>query len=145
MSREVRRSPRDHVRVLAGALGAIVLAAVAHSPPASAATCPLAIAQPVTHSASPPAPEDGSCLINARAVGASSEIYDLRSRSEYLAYHVSGARHSSAAELPKVLPGTGNTVVVYDSGKFRSDAFLLCERLRSSGLKNFRIIDGGVA
>lgn len=139
------RSLHRYSSVLARTFGMFALALVAH-PATSASTCPLAAAPTATQNApSHAAPEDSSCLVGAKAVRASDEVYDLRSRSEYLEFHIPEARHSNAAELSRILRGSDKAVVVYDSGKFRSDAFLLCSRLRSNGFRNFRVIDGGIA
>ncbi|NZA25166.1 rhodanese-like domain-containing protein [Luteimonas sp. SJ-92] len=146
MIARTRRSLHEFAWMLAGAAGTLTLASFPQLALSTPSTCPLAVA-PVAAQGTPThaAAEDRSCLISARAVASDAEIYDLRSRSEYLEFHIPGARHSNPAELSRILRGTGGTAVVYDSGKFRSDAFLLCARLRNGGLHNFKVVDGGIA
>jgi rhodanese-related sulfurtransferase len=113
----------------------------------SSMTCPLDLAraalreQPATLRVI----EDKTCLINVREMKSSGvAIYDLRDRSEFIEFHIPGASSASVAALT-TMPTAGGSVVVYDSGKFASDAFQLCDRLRRAGVKNFRILDGGIA
>lgn len=112
---------------------------------ADGVTCPLAATRMHNATAEPPAiATDPTCLVSARAVGA-GPIYDLRSRSEYLEFHIPGAEHSSPSALALIRRGSTTSVVAYDSGKSRSNAFLLCAQLRRAGLSNVRLVDGGVA
>lgn len=36
-------------------------------------------------------------------------------------------------------------LIVYDNGRFRSDSLQLCERLSRYGVRDFKVIDGGIA
>lgn len=130
-------------------LGSLVLALTAFSQPVQATTptCPLVAARAAAKTPSLPAiVEDRTCLVDAKSVGGNeTEIYDVRDRSDFLEFHVPNAQHSSAAALSTILRGSSKVIVIYDSGKFRSDAFLLCSRLRSAGFKHFKMIDGGIA
>ncbi|MBU8975694.1 MULTISPECIES: rhodanese-like domain-containing protein [unclassified Lysobacter] len=132
--------------LLAATLCTLAFALALPTSAIAATTCPLAAAQaPASPSQAPLAPEDRTCLIDARALGAKPVLYDLRSRSDYASFHIPDAQHASVAEVSRLLRDRPGAVVLYDGGKFRSDAFLLCKRLRDEGLKNFRIIDGGIA
>ncbi|MET3930815.1 rhodanese-like domain-containing protein [Lysobacter soli] len=125
-----------------GTIGLILLA----MPSVATATCPLAATQAhVVPPSTPAAPEDRTCLVDVRAIGTGRALYDVRSRADYLAFHLAGAQHATVAELSRLLRDRPENVVLYDGGKFRSDTFLLCKRLRDEGLRNFKIIDGGIA
>ena len=126
------------------ALGTVALA-LFPAPSPAATTCPLATPQAtLAPSRSPTVPEDRSCLVDVRSMGTAT-LYDVRSRGEYLSFHITGAGHASVAELSRLLRDQQARVVVYEGGKFPSDAFLLCKRLRDEGLRNFRILEGGIA
>lgn len=129
----------------------ILAACIAISPAAAAqqgqprpSTCPLAAHRAATAAAVPAAAEDRSCLVSAGAIG-DRDIYDVRSRGEFLRFHVPGARHATPSSLPMTRRGDSRAFVAYDSGKSRSATFLLCSRLRRAGLAHVRLIDGGIA
>ena len=125
----------------------LVLLAGAMSGAATAGSlCPLAAAaKPVAIAAPPRIEEDRSCLIDARSVTAAQEVFDLRSRQDYLEYHLPQAKHASVSALAALRRGNDAAFVAYDSGKSRSAIFLLCEQLRRAGLKHARLIEGGIA
>lgn len=115
--------------------------------PASASgfACPLSASLAATKAPMPAVADDKSCLIAAKAVGSNEEIYDLRDRTEFIEFHVPGAQNTTVGTLA-TMPRIGEKrVVVYDSGRFRSDAFLLCHRLRSAGMRQVKVVDGGIA
>jgi len=121
------------------------------APPSStekASTCPLVVAQAPAGRAAPPESirKDLSCLVDAGSSSLSkASIIDLRERSEFLKFHIPGSESLSIAALITRPRSNTGPVVVYDSGKFQSDAYLLCDRLRRAGMQNFKIMDGGIA
>lgn len=149
--------PQTHCRSACGALPEILciallgclvpsvsLAAESAARPASA-TCPLVAAQPAVKAPSAPVTADeNDCLTDANAMN-KGDVFDLRSRAEFIEFHVPGAQHSTVAVLTTSPLAANQNIILYDSGKFRSDAFMLCSRLRRAGLKRFKIVDGGVA
>lgn len=129
--------------ILAACIAAAPAAGAQDLPPPS--TCPLAAQRPATTAAAvPAAAADRSCLVDASAIG-DREVYDLRSRGDFLRFHVPSARHATPASLPLARRGDHGSFVAYDSGRSRSATFLLCSRLRRAGLANVRLIDGGIA
>lgn len=139
---------RQHrsMRKWISALVSLAILVVSAEVLAAQGICPLAAGTPAaSNKPAASAPEDGSCLVHARSIGTNGPIYDIRGRAEYLSFHIPNAQHSTAAELSRILRGSQQPVIVYDSGKFRSDAFQLCARLRAGGFQNFKIIDGGIA
>jgi rhodanese-related sulfurtransferase len=118
------------------------------SDPATAArlACPLMAGLPLpTKAATPRVVTDPSCLIAASAVTATDRIYDLRERDEYVRFHLPAAEHATAGSLATTPGIEKKPVIVYESGRFRSDAFLLCDRLRHAGVAQVKVIDGGIA
>ena len=119
------------------------------SAPGSAPTCSMAAM--VAAAKAPalrvpvPATEDRSCLISAREIGRTEDIFDLRERTAFVDFHIPGAQNATVGTLASMSRAGGKRVVVYDSGHVRSDAFLLCNRLRNAGLKQVKVIDGGIA
>lgn len=112
---------------------------------ASAFTCPLSASLAATKVAMLAVADDKSCLIAAKAVGHSEEVFDLRDRAEFIDFHLPGAQSATVGSL-STMPRVGEKrVVVYDSGRFRSDALLLCDRLRSAGVRQVKVVDGGIA
>ncbi|MCW0203582.1 rhodanese-like domain-containing protein [Rhodanobacter thiooxydans] len=109
----------------------LVLAASNRAPPSSAPDVPGG---------------KGSCLVKAHALDShGTDIFDLRDRSHFLEFHVPGARQATITELV-TRPGTGSRpTVVYDGGRFRSDALQLCDRLRHAGFHQVHVVDGGIA
>lgn len=91
--------------------------------------------------------DDGdSCLVKAHALDIGDvEVLDLRERVRFLEFHVPGARQATVAELI-TRPGTSSRpTIVYDGGRFRSDALQLCDRLRHAGFRQVHVVDGGIA
>lgn len=112
----------------------------------SAATCPLAKATPSKIESSAAAlRDDPTCLVKASSVVAGTRLYDVRSRAEYQQFHIPGATSSSVSEVAHLLRSNTTPAIIYEGGKFHSDALLLCARLRSAGARNFKILDGGIA
>lgn len=112
----------------------------------SAAICPLANAAPSKiEPSSAVVHEDPTCLAKASSLAAGTRLYDVRSRAEYQQLHIPGATSSSISEVAHLLRSNTTPAVIYDAGKFRSDASLLCARLRNAGARNFKILDGGLA
>lgn len=108
------------------------------------AACPLATASRAVPAAAPLAPRDTSCLVSPRAIQG-ARVFDLRARADYLAAHIPGAEHADLHSLTRRADDAGRGMVVYDGGRFASDAYLLCHRLRRAGLTQARVIDGGIA
>lgn len=117
---------------------------------AIAEKCPLVALAAVNKAPPPSAPtvaiDRKSCLIKATALDTGgTDIYDLRDRGRYIEFHVPGAQQATVTELV-TRPGTSTrTAVVYDGGRFRSDALLLCDRLRHAGFRQLHVVDGGIA
>ncbi|GAB3094132.1 rhodanese-like domain-containing protein [Lysobacter terrae] len=128
-------------------LGALVLAGLlSASGGVAGSTCPLAAAaRPSATATAPQINEDRTCLVDARSVGDSQDVFDLRSRGEYLDYHLPQAKHASVSALSALRRGNDAAFVAYDNGKSRSATFLLCEQLRRAGLNQVKLIDGGIA
>lgn len=93
--------------------------------------------------ASPPIHQDPGCLIDAAAAfPANARIIDLRSRAEYSRLHIPGAANQP---LHSLLGAGTEPMIVYDGSRFRPDALQLCERLARYGVRDFKVIDGGIA
>lgn len=124
-------APMANVANLPGKCPLLVLAAQNKVPPPSA---------PAVSS------DRKSCLIKATALDArDADVFDLRDRARYIEFHVPGAQHSTVTALG-TLPGTrARSAVVYDGGRFRSDALLLCDQLRHAGFRQMHVVDGGIA
>ena len=112
--------------------------------------CPL-LAQAALNKLPPPsAPlvsSDGkSCLVGASMLDMGGvDIFDLRERDRYNEFHVPRAQLATVTELiTRPVPGS-RTAVIYDSGRFRSDALLLCDRLRHTGFQQVHVVNGGIA
>ena len=91
----------------------------------------------------PDLPSDtSSCLIDAAKVTPSMHLVDLRGRQEYVDYHATGAHNQQLNQLMSQRP---QGIVVYDGGRLRQDAALLCTRLQRYGLRDVRVVDGGIA
>lgn len=87
--------------------------------------------------------QGASCLIDAAArfpVGA--KIVDIRTRAEYSLLHIPGSVNQP---LQSLMNAGAGPLIVYDNGRFRSDALQLCERLSRYGVPDFKVIDGGIA
>lgn len=126
---------------------AVLLAAsllVAGNAGATGTTCPLAAGRVAGPEETTAIAEDRSCLVDAGAIGNRS-VFDLRTRAEFLDFHLPGARHSSRSALMATGRRHPAEIVAYDSGKSRSATFLLCSQLRRAGLTRFKLIDGGIA
>jgi rhodanese-related sulfurtransferase len=87
-----------------------------------------------------------SCLVEAQVLdNHGTDIFDLRDRAGFLEFHVPGARQATVTELV-TRPGTSRRpIIVYDGGRFRSDALQLCDRLRHAGFRQVHVVDGGIA
>lgn len=123
-----------------------LIVALATAPAMAAGTvCPLTgkslAAEP---DASHAVPEDPTCLVDARKLGA-QDVLDLRPRGDYLAWHLPQAQHLSPSVVATARRGKETPFVAYDSGKSRSATFLLCSQLRRAGLTRFKLVDGGIA
>ncbi|KAF1703327.1 hypothetical protein CSC68_04435 [Pseudoxanthomonas suwonensis] len=116
---------RTRTRVVAALLAAMWWSGV------HAATCQAADAP---SPATPPAP----CW----TCGAGARLVDVRDRAEYSRLHIPGAENLPLQSLPNA---RGSSLVVYDGGRLRADALVLCERLHRYGLRDFKVIDGGIA
>lgn len=88
-----------------------------------------------------PAPSS-QCLIQASRVTQAMPLIDLRTRQDFVSYHPAGASNQQISQLISQRP---RNVVVYDTGRLRQDAVLLCARLQRYGLQDVRVVDGGVA
>jgi rhodanese-related sulfurtransferase len=137
------------------ALGVMLCgSALAGTPPgtgqSAAWQCPLLVEALRDRRPPPAAPKvtggTESCLVDATALDShDDDVFDLRDPDSFLAFHVPGAQRISVAALT-TLPGmSSRSAVVYDSGRFRSDALMLCDRLRRYGLKQIHVVDGGIA
>lgn len=119
-------------------------------PTVAVGKCPLLVLAAQNKAPPPSAPNmsgDGdSCLVKAHALDISGvEVLDLRERARFLELHVPGARQATVTELV-TRPGTGSRpTIVYDGGRFRSDALQLCDRLHHAGFRQVRVVDGGIA
>lgn len=115
--------------------------------PSSAAlpTCMIGAA-PMVPLAAPVLTSDSTrakgCVVDAGAIGKEAKIVDLRSREEYATFHIPGADNQPMTAL---MNHGAKKVIVYDGGKLPQDAQLLCERAARYGLKQFQVIDGGLA
>lgn len=84
-----------------------------------------------------------NCLIDAAARRpAGAKIVDIRSRAEYSPLHIPGAVNQP---LQSLMNAGAGSLIVYDNGRFRSDALQLCNRLARYGVRDFKVIDGGIA
>jgi rhodanese-related sulfurtransferase len=119
-------------------------------PAAAVGKCPLLVLAARNKAPPPSAPDvssnGDSCLAKAHALDAGgAEIFDLRERARFLEFHVPGARQATITELV-IRPETGSRpMIVYDGGRFRSDALQLCDRLRHAGFRQVHVVDGGIA
>ena len=112
-----------------------------------APSCPLSIGVAASYSApSDLVKQDPSCLIDAASATLDkASLVDTRDRVEFLKFHIPGAASLSSNALIAMPKSNKQQMVVYESGKFRSDAYVLCDRLRRAGMKNFKVLDGGIA
>lgn len=103
-------------------------------------------AQPEKPRIQPLPPNDrheASCLIDGAASFPNDvRIVDIRSRAEYSQLHVPNSINQPLHSLMNA--GTGQ-LIVYGNGRFRSDALQLCERLSRYGVRDFKVVDGGIA
>ncbi|MEN5061042.1 rhodanese-like domain-containing protein, partial [Luteimonas sp. TWI1416] len=84
-----------------------------------------------------------NCLIDAAARRpAGAKIVDIRSRAEYSPLHIPGAVNQP---LQSLMNAGAGSLIVYDNGRFRSDSLQLCNRLARYGVRDFKVIDGGIA
>lgn len=130
---------RTRTRVVAALLTAMWWSGV------HAATCQAADApSPATPPAPAPQVQQGAaCLVDAAApTPAGARLVDVRDRAEYSRLHIPGAENLPLQSLPNA---RGSSLVVYDGGRLRADALVLCERLHRYGLRDFKVIDGGIA
>jgi rhodanese-related sulfurtransferase len=121
-------------------------AAAAPTAAEGAAYCPILAgraAQPAQ--AIPTASTNASCLIDVGAVRPDDRLYDLRDRADFAEFHLPGAASASLSELLSQAPSGKARLVVYDSGRFRSDASMLCDQLQAAGLANAKVMSGGIA
>lgn len=87
--------------------------------------------------------QEANCLIDAAArLPATARVVDIRDRAEYSQLHIPGAVNQPLHSLRSANSGP---LIVYDNGRFRSDALQLCERLSRYGVRDFKVIDGGIA
>ena len=109
-------------------------------------TCPL-LANSSLRTASGPVEitEDRTCLASIGELKGDYVLVDARSRDEFAQFHIPGAINLSGSELMTTPTIRGKRAIIYDSGKFSSDAYFLCSRLRKAGTTNFKILDGGIA
>lgn len=111
-------------------------------------TCPLRphSTQPA-HAAAPHLPAAlAQCLVGPEALDRpGAKPLDVRPRSRFEAFHVPRARSVSVTELETLPYDHGRPLLVYEAGRFRSDALLLCSRLQRVGFRDVRVIDGGIA
>jgi rhodanese-related sulfurtransferase len=120
------------------------------APTALAGKCPLLALAAMNRAPTPSAPKvpsgEDSCVVKARALDvAGAEVFDLRERARFLEFHVPGARQATLSELI-TRPGTSShPTIVYDGGRFHSDALQLCERLQRAGFRQVHVVDGGIA
>lgn len=148
-------STMKHPLLSPALFGTFVLAAIAgpvHADgPARSGSprCPLSQDAPLSSKTAPATPEvarDRTCLATAADLrDPARRIFDLRSRGDYLAFHAPRAEHASVSALVSIAKSTPSPLIAYDSGKFTSDAFLLCQRLRNAGVRTVKIVDGGIA
>lgn len=110
-------------------------------------SCPLSIGVTASYSVpSASVKQDPSCLIDAASASLDkASLIDTRDRVEFLKFHIPGAASLSSSALITMPKSNKQQVVVYESGKFRSDAYVLCDRLRRAGMTNFKVLDGGIA
>lgn len=130
--------------LLAGAfLASLAPATTAHcAVPGMSCAAPAAQAAADTPAA-PPIPDDAACLIDAASpLPRDARLLDLRSQQEHAQLHIPGAINQPLHSLLNAAP---RPVVVYDGGRLRSDALLLCERLARYGIRDARVIQGGIA
>lgn len=84
-----------------------------------------------------------NCLIDATArLPLGAKIIDIRSRAEHSQLHIPGSLNQP---LQSLMNAGAGPLIVYDNGRFRSDALQLCERLSRYGMRDFKVIDGGIA
>ncbi|MCD9026852.1 rhodanese-like domain-containing protein [Luteimonas sp. BDR2-5] len=87
--------------------------------------------------------QGANCLIDAAApFPSTARIIDIRGRAEYSQIHIPNAANQP---LQSLLNAPAGQLIVYDNGRFRSDALQLCERLTRYGVRDFKVIDGGIA
>jgi len=98
---------------------------------------------PAFHEEEAAPPAAASCLIDvARALPTNAQVVDVRTVAEHSSLSIPGSVNRPLQSLVN----TGHdALVVYDGGRLRSDSLALCERLRRYGLRNFQVIDGGIA
>lgn len=125
--------------VLAGALLGVSTSVARGAVPCTAAAAQTAAVPP----AEVQIRDDASCLIDAAApLPHGARLLDLRSQHDYARLHIPGAINQPLHSLLNAPPGA---MVVYDGGRLRGDALLLCERLARYGLRDARVIRGGIA
>jgi len=84
-----------------------------------------------------------NCLIDAAArLPDGAKIVDIRSRAEYSQLHIPGSVNQP---LQSLMNAGAGPLIIYDNGRFRSDSLQLCERLSRYGVRDFKVIDGGIA
>ncbi|HEY1137608.1 MAG TPA: rhodanese-like domain-containing protein [Xanthomonadaceae bacterium] len=109
-------------------------------------TCPYAKNRHDVPIATAPASDNHvSCLIRPAAIPPSSRMIDVRPASEYANTRIPGAENMSVLQLVSRKNSMPQDIVVYDSGRFPSDALQLCDRLRKAGYAQARVLDGGIA
>lgn len=105
----------------------------------SASSTPLVAEAPISATIH----QDSTCLIDAAAgFPSDARIVDVRSRPDYARLHIPGAINQP---LHSLLNAGAGPVIVYDGSRFRPDALQLCERLKRYGVRDFRVVDGGIA
>lgn len=83
--------------------------------------------------------------MDAKNLGRSATVFDIRDRSDFVQFHIPGAENLPFGALTAMPKPDAKPVVIYDSGRFRSDAYSLCSRLRSVGIEHVKVLDGGIA
>jgi rhodanese-related sulfurtransferase len=101
--------------------------------------------QDVPMAVAPTNGNDPSCLIRPDAVPPSARMIDVRPAAEYASAHIPGAENMSVLQLVSRKNSMPQNIVAYDAGRFRSDAFQLCDRLRKAGYAQAKVLDGGIA
>lgn len=121
----------------------------AKTPPAYG-KCPLLDLAAANRPPTPAAPDTPhnteNCLVAASLLdSANVDILDLRNRAQFVEFHVPGAKHATVTELITQPQTSDRQIIVYDGGKFRSDAAQLCGRLSHVGIGRIQVVDGGIA